>query len=582
MDNVKDIVLCPGEHQVINFTSKNFYLDSSTWTNSNTAIGLGANGKGNISFTATNNTTIPFISTITVTPKSNEGCVAASGIFTVTVNSLPVMDTIEDIVVCAGEKQSFNFTGTDIYLDSSIWTNVNPDIGLDKNGIGNISFTATNTVTSSLISSVRIIPKSAAGCVGKAKTFTIIVHPLPVMEDINDTILCVEERQIINFTGININLDSSTWTNSDTAIGLGASGKGNISFTSPDTGITAIATITMTPKSSEGCVGESKIFTITVNPDVRILAVVNDSLFCEGSNIEFEILNPNELTDIHWSGPNNFSSSIPNPRISDISLNNAGMYYVHATAYCNRKAISDSLFISVLPAITLDMEDTLVICDSEIVISPNLENATWYQWNTGKLTENITVSSAGKYWITASNQRCTAVDTTVVIQYVIPGFEIQTKGDLCQDGSVNLYVDIEDEDISYNWSIGDSSNNITVYETGLYRIAVSFMGCSSWQSIMVECPCEFWIPNMFTPNGDGLNDEFLPIPKTPLHTFSMSIHDRWGQLIFKTDTYAPWSAYGVNKEKYADMSVYLYEIRYSCLTKPDKELIINGKVSVLW
>jgi gliding motility-associated-like protein len=578
MDDVNDIVLCPGEPQAIYFTNKNFYLDSSTWTNSNTAIGLGANGRGHISFTATNNTTLPFISTVTVTPKSNEGCVAASKIFTVTVNSLSVMDSIEDIVLCAEEEKTIYFTGTNIYLDSSIWTNVNTDIGLGKNGIGNISFTATNTVTSSLISSVRVIPKSAAGCVGEAKIFTITVHPLPVMADVNNIVICAKEKQTINFTGTNIDLDSSTWTNSNTAIGLGAKGKGNISFTTPDTVKSLIATITMTPKSSEGCVSESKIFTVTINPDIRILAEVNDSIFCEGSDIEFEILNADELTDINWSGPDNFSSSVSNPHITDISLDNAGMYYVNAITYCNREAISDSLLISVLPDVTLDMADTLFICHSEIVLSSNVKNATWYQWNTEEETEDITVFSPGKYWITATNPRCRAVDTIVVLEYNIHDFEIQTRDDICRDGSVNLYLEIEDENVFYNWSTEDTSNNITVYETGLYLVEISFMGCSSVKRIMIECPCEFWIPNVFTPNGDGLNDTFIPIPKTLLNTFSMYIWDRNGDLIFRTDTYTPWN--GTNKEKNAAKGVYTYVIYYSCLTKPDKEFIIQGRITL--
>jgi hypothetical protein len=62
-----------------------------------------------------------------------------------------------------------------------------------------------------------------------------------------------------------------TWTNDNTSIGLGASGTTDIAaFTAANSGIApVVATITVTPHFDNGgviCVGQSKSFTITVNP----------------------------------------------------------------------------------------------------------------------------------------------------------------------------------------------------------------------------------------------------------------------------------------------------------------------------
>jgi gliding motility-associated-like protein len=580
MDDIDNLVVCTGENQIIHFSDKNIDLDSSTWTNSNTAIGLDANGKGHISFTAVNTGTIPLLSTIIMSPKSNEGCSIESKLFSITVNPLPVMEDVKNVVLCAGEYQTIHFTGRDLDLDNSTWTNSNPSIGLGRKGQGDISFTATDTITTSLISTITILPKSVNGCISDAKTFTITVNALPKMDEVENATLCTEIEETVKFTGINIDANHSTWTNSNPAIGLMASGKGDISFrTANFEPVPLTATVKMMPKSSTGCVGVPKSFNITVNPDIRIRAVVNDSLFCEGSNIEFDVLNQDELINIHWTGPDYFSSLTPNPTISNVSLNNSGMYYVHAITYYNCEAISDSLFISVVPAITFDMEDTVYICDSEIVLSSNVENATAYWWNTGKATKNIVTSSTGKYWITASNQRCLASDTVVVAETRIPSFEIQTIGNICQDGSINLYVDIADENLSYNWSTGETTDNITVYQSGVYRVDISVLGCTSAESIKIECPCDFWVPDMFTPNGDGLNEHFIPIPKSPLNTFSMFIYDRWGNLMFRTDTYTPWD--GTNNGKDAAIGVYTYVIDYTCVSNPDKKQQKQGSISIL-
>src|SRR5690606_12342263 len=68
-----------------------------TWTNSNTAIGLAASGTGNTpAFTATNTTTAPITSTITVTPTLN-GCVGTPVTYTITVNPTPVVNPITNI-----------------------------------------------------------------------------------------------------------------------------------------------------------------------------------------------------------------------------------------------------------------------------------------------------------------------------------------------------------------------------------------------------------------------------------------------------------------------------------------------------
>jgi hypothetical protein len=235
------------------------------------------------------------------------------------------------------------------------------------------------------------------------------------------------------------------------------------------------------------------------------------------------------------------------------------------------------------------MEDTFFICNSEVIIYPNATNANRYLWSTRENTENITVSSVGKYWVTASNQRCQASDTTFVVEKNIPDFEIQTSGDLCKEGSADLFIDIDidiniDIDrISYRWSPGgELSDRISIHQNGVYGVAVSFMGCTTLQNIDIKCPCNLFIPNVFTQNRDSINDKFIPQLEegAVLNSFSMFIYDMWGALVFQTNTYSPW--YGVQNENYVMGNyVYTYIIYYSCMSSPDIIRKEQGRITVI-
>jgi gliding motility-associated-like protein len=368
--------------------------------------------------------------------------------------------------------------------------------------------------------------------------------------------------------------------NNNPAIGLDTIGRGDISFITDNRETTPLrSSITMTPVSETGCTGTPKPLGIVVNPQVHIRAIANDSLFCEGSDIRFDVINKDELNNIQWVGPDSFSSSASNPNIMDVYPNHSGMYVVTAKSHYDCNAVTDTVFIHVLDEVILDLDDTLFICNSAAVIESDATNAETYLWSTGETTKNIVVHSTGEYWVSASNKRCQAMDTTVVAEIDISYIEIQTTGDLCKNGAIDLYVDSDMDNLSYCWSTGDITNKTTIHTDGYYGIVVSFKGCITLQNIHIECPCDFWAANMFTVNGDGLNDIFLPIPMTKLNTFSMFIYDRWGNIIFETNTYSPWD--GTYKGQYAKADTYVYVIYYTCAVSPGNTQRKQGRITLV-
>ena len=89
---------------------------------------------------------------------------------------------------------------------------------------------------------------------------------------------------------------------------------------------------------------------------------------------------------------------------------------------------------------------------------------------------------------------------------------------------------------TYLWQDGSSDSVFTVTRPGEYSVAITLDGCFQSDSIIIgDCPVILWVPNSFTPNGDGINDTFHP-KGTQVENFSMKIFNRWGEIIFQTSS----------------------------------------------
>ena len=268
-------------------------------------MGLGASGTGDIAaFTATNTGTAPVTATITVTPHFANGGVTCDGeakTFTITVNPTAQVEDITSQVVCNNTTTTaVNFTtnntaGTTTYT----WTNNTTSIGLGASGTGNIAaFTATNTGTAPVAATITVTPHFANDgetCDGESKTFTITVNPTVVMTDMANQTVCAgtNTAEVVfgtNLTG-GVGTVSYEWTNTNPAIGLGASGTSNSipAFAAANSTSDPISgTITVTPTYTNNgveCVGTPKNFTITVNPLPTLTVTPETQSICTGGQI---------------------------------------------------------------------------------------------------------------------------------------------------------------------------------------------------------------------------------------------------------------------------------------------------------
>ena len=292
-----------------------------SWTNDLTTIGLAASGTGDIpAFTAINTGTSPVIATITVTPTFENGGVSCTGPatpFEITVNPTAQVNPTVDMVVTDGDDidipfSTINTGGTSTYT----WTNTDPTTGLTNTGSSDIGFTAVNTGTSPITTTVVVTPTFENGGnsnSGPTDTFIITVNPTAQIDPIDSLVFCDEDViDPIVFTTQNTGGTTTyTWTNDNTSIGLAASGNGTISaFTALNSSNqTQVANIVVTPTFESGGVsntGESESFTITLNPTAQVESIT-DLVFCDEDitdEIVFVTENTDGVTTYSWTNDN--------------------------------------------------------------------------------------------------------------------------------------------------------------------------------------------------------------------------------------------------------------------------------------
>lgn len=131
------------------------------------------------------------------------------------------------------------------------------------------------------------------------------------------------------------------------------------------------------------------------------------------------------------------------------------------------------------------------------------------------------------------------------------------------------------------------SETIRFEDTGTFpvtHIAFNEFGCTDTlvQYIVIDAPVNLFIPNAFSPNGDGNNDEFK-ISITGIIEYEIQIFSRWGEMIFKSnDLNYSWNG-NVMNEPGNLVANGSYTYRVSVLTKENRRTIVeHGSVTVIY
>ncbi|MFO7620066.1 MAG: gliding motility-associated C-terminal domain-containing protein, partial [Bacteroidales bacterium] len=146
--------------------------------------------------------------------------------------------------------------------------------------------------------------------------------------------------------------------------------------------------------------------------------------------------------------------------------------------------------------------------------------------------------------------------------------------------------------ITYQWNTGETHQVITPEQEGWYGVTITTTNdCHATDSVyvtfredsLIEPSQYFYIPNAFTPDGDGKNDVFMAFPNdNDISHFSMQVFDRWGGRIFESDDISiGWD--GKKNGKPCPVGVYVYRLMFRVEGVPgvEGEQVLAGTVALV-
>jgi gliding motility-associated-like protein len=134
------------------------------------------------------------------------------------------------------------------------------------------------------------------------------------------------------------------------------------------------------------------------------------------------------------------------------------------------------------------------------------------------------------------------------------------------------FKDLSERAVSWNWNFGDGGLSVDRDPVWVFQHAENYTvgltvedqyGCQDSTSLPLEVRpvVNIYVPNAFSPNDDGINDEFRTYPSCPLEEFQLKVFDRWGAQLFESkDTEEGWS--GIHKNELFDPGVFTWVVTF--------------------
>ena len=265
----------------------------------------------------------------------------------------------------------------------------------------------------------------------------------------------------------------------------------------------------------------------------------------------------------------------------------AGTYTVTVTDATSNNITSNVVITQPITVITASVSSFVNVtctglCDGSatVIASGGIPDYT-FAWNTVPLqtTASATGLCAGNYSVTITDATgCSGSNTvTIITLYSIPTafFIYQPQPATILDPFIQFTDSSVFNISSWLWSFGDIINGVSAIQnpkysymdTGTYivqLIVTDIHGCrdTTHQTIFIKADYLFYVPNSFTPNGDGINDAFIPETEIIIPSdYSLMIFNRWGNKVFETTNYKQeWDGKINNTNAIAQEDVYIWKV----------------------
>jgi gliding motility-associated-like protein len=495
----------------------------------NSQITLSANGNGVSLLWSTGETTASISPTILgdtvfiVNSVSNLGCFSFNDTIVVTTVS-----GIDDVSLASTNATCFGFT------DGSVTTTI-------TGGVGPFTYLWSNGATTPDITNIgagtyTVLVTADNGC-----TFNTTLLPATVTEfpDVNASI---SANNLIVCQGDPVDLTVSggttyLWNTTETTP----------SITVNPTVQTTYSVVVVYDSLGISCSPSNLTqITVDVHPTPTMNSVSNDTLACTGNQISLTA-SGNGVGYLWSTGE---TTSTINPTILGDTI-----FIVNSVSNLGCLSFNDTIVVTTIPGITditLNVTDATCFNLADGLITSTVTGGIaplTYLWSNGDTTANINVTQ-GTYTltVTASNGCSnTTSSTPTIVGSQFPDIAADFTF-TPQSGLPPVEVTFTNTTLngtSYVWDFGNGATSTlqdptNTYGTGgsyvITMVATDINGCTdtALYTITFDGESVLIIPNIFTPNGDGVND-LLRITAQSIDTFNMTIFNRWGQLMAQID-----------------------------------------------
>ncbi|MCU0348817.1 MAG: gliding motility-associated C-terminal domain-containing protein [Saprospiraceae bacterium] len=339
------------------------------------------------------------------------------------------------------------------------------------------------------------------GNFGEQDVWVIKLSPDSIRVDLgNDTILCAGQGIILDpdFTDVDF-----LWSDGSTAPVLLAS--------SPAEYWVEI--------DKEGCKSRDTILVAFVSETP--VDIGNDTILCVGDSL---VLDPGIAgATVFWRN----GSTAPT-----LTVEQPGAYWVEVSKDgCEYR---DSIEIG-FTEVPFALEDELKFCQGETkTLDLTLPNAS-YLWQDGSTEPTFTVTLPGLIWAKVTQGGCSRTDSVFAEIQDGPADPLPDLAYICEGQGVWFNADFEEA--TYKWQDGSTLHNFKAIAPGEIKVVVTVGDCVfEDRTELRSCERCLYVPNVFSPNGDGINDEFRGfLGDCEISNFRLAVFDRWGNLVFSTD-----------------------------------------------
>lgn len=220
-----------------------------------------------------------------------------------------------------------------------------------------------------------------------------------------------------------------------------------------------------------------------------------------------------------------------------INISDEGLYWLTIDNGCF--SYTDTfLLIEEYPLDIFAGNDT-TLCDGETIVltARNFPDRLRVRWNTGHVGKSITVEKQGNYVAIVRNS-CGEYYDSVSVRYDSPLSPDPIERMFCWGNSYKYNLHLSRSLRTVVWFDGDTSMIREFDKGGSYDYQLTNACGTFFQTLELNeefCDCPFYVPNAFTPDGDGINDLFKYGFECSILRFEIRIFSRWGKLVFYSE-----------------------------------------------